>query len=63
MLASVETVQAPFNYQNIDLSFVLKRKKINMNVLIKLELTNLVSIDKLYISILNKGLMYINSAL
>ena len=34
-----------------------------MNVLIKLELTHLVSIDTLYISIINKGLMYINSAL
>ena len=44
-------------------SFVLKRKKKNMNVLIKQELTNLVSIDTLYISITNKGIMYINSAL
>ena len=34
-----------------------------MNVLIKLELANLVSIDILYISIIKKGLMYINSAL
>ena len=54
---------APFNYENIYVSFVLKRKKKNLNVLIKLELTNLVSIDTLYISIINKGLVYINSAL
>ena len=34
-----------------------------MNVLIGLELTNLVFFDKLYISIINKGLIYIDSAL
>ena len=40
-----------------------KEKEKNMNMLIKLELKNLVSIDTLYIFIINKGLMYINSAL
>ena len=56
-----------FNDRNIYVSFVLKREKTthkkNMNVSIKLELTNLVSIDTLYISIINEGLIYINSAL
>ena len=40
-----------------------KEKKIIMNVLIKLELTNLFSINTRHIFIINKGLMYISSAL
>jgi hypothetical protein len=65
-LVSVETVQAfhvPPLMTEIFMYHSFKEKEKNINVLIILELTNLVSIDTLYISIINKGLMYINSAL